>query len=140
MPRYLMLISMHMLREGAVVPPPSRTARRAEEEDAQRGLLVYRRHSGTRRFLRLVVCDVFFFGIVIVIGIKEGDASIAGPKAALASRTNTLLSLPMLCFMVSSSHNQLGGNLWAEQITMTAFFVGLGRQLFGNCWWTAICW
>ena len=32
----------------------------------------------------------------IVIGIKEGDASIAGPKAALASRTNTLLSLPML--------------------------------------------
>ena len=65
----------------------------------------------------------------IVIGIKEGDASIAGPKAALASRTNTLLSLPMLFFMVSSSHNQLGGNLWSEQITLTAFAVGLGLIL-----------
>ena len=65
----------------------------------------------------------------IVIGIKEGDASIAGPKAALASRTNTHLSLPMLFFMVSSSHNQLGGNLWSEQITLTAFAVGLGLIL-----------
>ena len=65
----------------------------------------------------------------IVIGIKEGDASIAGPKAALASRTNTLLSLPMLFFMVSSSHNQLGGNLWSEQITLTAFVTGLGLIL-----------
>ena len=65
----------------------------------------------------------------IVIGIKEGDAAIAGPKAALASRTNTLLSLPMLFFMVSSSHNQLGGNLWSEQITLTAFVTGLGLIL-----------
>ena len=65
----------------------------------------------------------------IVIGIKEGEAAIAGPKAALASRTNTLLSLPMLFFMVSSSHNQLGGNLWSEQITLTAFVTGLGLIL-----------
>ena len=65
----------------------------------------------------------------IVIGIKEGDAAIAGPKAVLASRTNTLLSLPMLFFMVSSSHNQLGGNLWSEQITLTAFVTGLGLIL-----------
>ena len=36
----------------------------------------------------------------IVIGIKEGDAVLAGAKAALASRTNTLLSLPMLLSMV----------------------------------------
>ena len=36
----------------------------------------------------------------IVIGIKEGDAVLAGAKAALASRTNTLLSVPMLYFMV----------------------------------------
>ena len=32
----------------------------------------------------------------IVIGISEGDKAKAAPKAALASRTNTLLSLPML--------------------------------------------
>jgi|TARA_B110000483_G_C18185294_1_gene538633 uncharacterized membrane protein len=40
----------------------------------------------------------------IVIGIKEGDAVLAGTKAALASRTNTLLSVPMLYFMVYSAH------------------------------------
>ena len=31
--------------------------------------------------------------------------------------------------MVSSSHNQLGGNLWSEQITLTAFVTGLGLIL-----------
>ena len=40
----------------------------------------------------------------VVIGLKEGDAVKAGAKAALASRTNTLLSLPMLYFMVPSAH------------------------------------
>ena len=40
----------------------------------------------------------------VVIGLKDGDAVKAGAKAALASRTNTLLSLPMLYFMVSSAH------------------------------------
>ena len=44
----------------------------------------------------------------VVIGIKEGDASLAGPKAALASRTNTLFSLTMLYFMVSSAHKPHG--------------------------------
>ena len=41
----------------------------------------------------------------IVIGLKEGDAVAAGAKAGLASRTNTLLSLPMLYFMISSAHS-----------------------------------
>ena len=40
----------------------------------------------------------------IVIGLKEGDAAIAGPKALLASRTNTLFSFAMLYFMLSSFH------------------------------------
>jgi uncharacterized membrane protein len=40
----------------------------------------------------------------IVIGLKEGDASIAGPKALLASRTNTLFSFAMLYFMLANSH------------------------------------
>tara|TARA_Y100000022_G_C13110887_1_gene311185 strand:+ start:66 stop:635 length:570 start_codon:yes stop_codon:yes gene_type:complete len=43
----------------------------------------------------------------VVIGLKEGDAAVAGAKAALASRTNTLLSLPMLYFMISSAHSPL---------------------------------
>lgn len=40
----------------------------------------------------------------IVIGIVEGDAAAAGPKALLASRTNTLFSLPMLFGMLGSKH------------------------------------
>ncbi|MFT5579165.1 MAG: putative membrane protein [Paraglaciecola psychrophila] len=44
----------------------------------------------------------------IVIGIVEGDAAKAGPKALLASRTNTLFSLPMTLGMLGSAHG--GGN------------------------------
>ena len=61
----------------------------------------------------------------IVIGIKEGDAAVAGPKAALASRTNTLLSIPMLYFMVSSAHYPHGGYLFAGDISSNAFIVGI---------------
>jgi uncharacterized membrane protein len=47
----------------------------------------------------------------IVIGLKEGDAAIAGPKALLASRTNTLFSFAMLYFMLSSVHGPGAGSL-----------------------------
>ncbi len=40
----------------------------------------------------------------IVIGIEEGDKATAGPKALLASRTNTLFSGPMLFGMLASKH------------------------------------
>lgn len=40
----------------------------------------------------------------IVLGLKEGDASIAAPKAALASRTNALFSAPMIFCMLASPH------------------------------------
>ncbi len=65
----------------------------------------------------------------VIIGIKEGDAAVAGPKAALASRTNTLLSVPMLYFMVSSAHYPHGGYFFAEEISMTAFLLGIGLIL-----------
>ena len=65
----------------------------------------------------------------VVIGIKEGDAAIAGPKAALASRTNTLFSVGMLYFMVLSAH-PIAGSL--EKVAMinlsltdTSLLVGL---------------
>ena len=61
----------------------------------------------------------------IVIGLKDGDAGVAGPKAALASRTNTLLSLPMLYFMVSSAHYPHGGYLFSGDISSKAFIVGV---------------
>jgi len=58
----------------------------------------------------------------IVLGIKEGDAAAAGAKAGLASRTNTLFSVPMLMYMVYSVH---GGNV-GMGISMNALVLGLG--------------
>ncbi len=63
----------------------------------------------------------------VVIGIKEGDAATAGPKAALASRTNTLFSVGMLYFMVSSAHYPHGREIAMANlgITDTGLLVGL---------------
>ena len=63
----------------------------------------------------------------VVIGIKEGDAATAGPKAALASRTNTLFSVGMLYFMVSSAHYPHGKEIAMVNlgITDTGLLVGL---------------
>ena len=61
----------------------------------------------------------------IMIGLTEGDKTVAGPKAALASRTNTLLSLPMLYFMVASVHGPLAsGGAWVS-VNTTALIIGL---------------
>ena len=64
----------------------------------------------------------------IMIGLAEGDKAVAGPKAALASRTNTLLSLPMLYFMVASVHpgpiSAASGGAWAA-VSSTALIIGL---------------
>jgi len=61
----------------------------------------------------------------IMIGLTEGDKTVAGPKAALASRTNTLLSLPMLYFMVASIHGlAASGGVWAS-VSTTALIIGL---------------
>ena len=67
----------------------------------------------------------------IVIGLQSGDKAAAGPKAALASRTNTLFSLPMLYFMITSAHASpiSNGGVWggAGDMAMSsvALLVGL---------------
>ena len=63
----------------------------------------------------------------IVIGLSEGDKAKAAPKAALASRTNTLLSLPMLYFMVASAHgvSANGGLYNMSTVSTTGLVVGL---------------
>ena len=61
----------------------------------------------------------------IVIGLKEGDAAVAGPKAALASRTNTLFSVGMLYFMVASAHYPASGQILGANLEMTCLLVGL---------------
>ena len=79
-------------------------------------------------FMMLNVWGIIWPNQKIVIGLKEGDAAIAGPKAALASRTNTLFSLPMLYFMVSSTHLPHGGYLLSQgdmSMSSTAFLVGI---------------
>lgn len=40
----------------------------------------------------------------LALGLKEGDAAKAGPKALLASRTNTLFSGPMVYAMLAGPH------------------------------------
>ena len=77
-------------------------------------------------FMMLNVWGIIWPNQKIVIGIKEGDAAVAGPKAGLASRTNTLFSLPMLYFMVSSSHLPHGGYLMVQgDMSSNAFLVGI---------------
>ncbi len=59
----------------------------------------------------------------IVIGLAEGDKAAAGPKAGLASRTNTLFSLPMLYFMVASIHGLAASG--GTEMSMPALIIGL---------------
>ena len=62
----------------------------------------------------------------IVLGMKEGDAAAAGAKAGLASRTNTLFSVPMLMYMVYSAHGQdLTGLIVHPEWSSTSLIVGL---------------
>ena len=58
---------------------------------------------------------------VLAGGEADPAAAAAAPKAALASRTNTLFSIPMLYFMGSSAHLP-NGSITSE---MNALIVGL---------------
>ena len=57
-------------------------------------------------------------------GQADPAAAAAGPKAGLASRTNTLFSVPMLLFMVSSAHLP-NGSLLGDSANMLPFLVAL---------------
>jgi len=65
------------------------------------------------------------------------EAGAAAPKAALASRTNTLFSLPMLFFMGSSTHMPNGmvndaSNMTALIAIMVVIFALEANALFGK--------
>ena len=57
------------------------------------------------------------------------DAAEAGAKAGLASRTNTLFSIPMLWFMVYSAHGQSIGPFvtvpGSEQASLLSLWIGV---------------
>jgi uncharacterized membrane protein len=62
----------------------------------------------------------------IVLGMKEGDVAAAGAKAGLASRTNTLFSVPMLMYMVYSAHGQdATGLIIHPEWSSTSLLIGL---------------
>ncbi len=61
----------------------------------------------------------------IVCGIVEGDAAAAAPKAGLASRTNTLLSGPMLMGMLGSKHGAIPDAHAVNSISGTGLTAGL---------------
>jgi uncharacterized membrane protein len=72
--------------------------------------------------------------------IKAGGAALpaaaaAAPKAALASRTNTLFSVPMLFFMGSSAHyahGGLAGNTTALVVAIVIIAALEANALFGK--------
>ena len=60
----------------------------------------------------------------IVLGMKEGDVAVAAAKAGLASRTNTLFSVPMLMYMVYSAH-AAGSYIAFDSWSSTSLIIGL---------------
>ena len=60
----------------------------------------------------------------IVLGMKDGDVAVAAAKAGLASRTNTLFSVPMLMYMVYSAHAP-GSYLVLEDWSSLSLIIGL---------------
>jgi len=76
--------------------------------------LLYTLGSGANQYIMLgAIMGIFMFLNVwliiwpaqkVVIGLKDGDAAMAGARALRASRTNTLFSAPMLFGMLGSKH------------------------------------
>ena len=62
-----------------------------------------------------------------IVITKEGDAAVAGAKAGLVSRTNTLFSIPMLYFMVFSAHMPIGTEHYPT------FMQGYSKLGISNC-------
>ncbi|WP_339337960.1 urate hydroxylase PuuD [uncultured Oceanicoccus sp.] len=62
----------------------------------------------------------------IVTGIVDGDAAVAGPKALLASRTNTLFSMPMVLGMTASTHGGGAASNLVDHATLPAVDPSMG--------------
>ena len=75
-------------------------------------------------FMMLNVWGIIWRNQKIVLGMKEGDVAKASAKAGLASRTNTLFSVPMLMYMVYSAHAS-GSYLALDNWSSTSLIVGL---------------
>ena len=87
---------------------------------ASSGYLLMGALAGTFMFLNVWL--IIWPNQKIVCGISQGDAAAAAPKAGLASRTNTLLSFPMLMGMMGSKHG-VGDSLIPVSSEVTAGFI-----------------
>jgi len=61
----------------------------------------------------------------IALGMVEGDGPAAGAKALLASRTNTLLSGPMVFAMLAGPHFSQSGAGYGAAVSGTGLWVAL---------------
>lgn len=69
----------------------------------------------------------------VVLGLKQGDVPSSAAKAGLASRTNTLLSAPMLFGMLGSKHLYIEGVSSAGLYACLAIIILLEiNALFGK--------
>ena len=83
--------------------------------------------------LGAVMGTVMFLNVWLIIWPNQKkviagspDAADAGAKAGLASRTNTLLSIPMLWFMIYSAHGTaIGNTILSLEESLTSLWVGL---------------
>jgi uncharacterized membrane protein len=87
------------------------------------GFLVLGALAGTFMFLNVWL--IIWPKQKIMLGLVEGDKTVAGPKAALASRTNTLLSAPMLLGMLGSMHGSSEGLVPISQGLSTGLIIAL---------------
>jgi uncharacterized membrane protein len=68
----------------------------------------------------------------VVLGLKEGDGPASAAKAGLASRTNTLLSGPMLFGMLGSKHMYIDASPTALYVALAIIAALEVNALFGK--------
>lgn len=83
-------------------------------------------------FMFLNVWLVIWPAQQVVIGLKEGDGPASAAKAGLASRTNTLLSGPMLFGMLGSKHLFIDASATAVYVALAVIVLLELNALFGK--------
>ncbi|KAA1194514.1 antitermination protein NusG [Pseudohalioglobus sediminis] len=86
--------------------------------------------AGTLMFLNVWL--VIWPNQKVVIGLKEGDGPAAAAKAGLASRTNTLLSGPMLFGMLASKHLPIEASAVGFGASVVVILALEANALFGK--------
>ena len=81
-------------------------------------------------FMFLNVWLVIWPNQKVVLGLKAGDGPASAAKAGLASRTNTLLSGPMLFAMLASMHPAVSSPV-SKEATIACFVIVIALEING---------